>query len=124
MMIGGLLLLGLPSNHQLIPSVAPASVSHTFTVPPSVPWRVIMKSQDNDNGAMVAGGNGVIVPTKHGQQFYLLNLVHLAASFFLVFTAFSGIQVSLRILRLNSAAPGSPLICVRLVCDRISPVAS
>ena len=72
---------------------------HTFTVPPSVPWRVIMKSQDNDNGAMVAGGNGVIVPTKHGQQFYLLNLVHLAASFFLVFTAFSGIQVSLRILR-------------------------
>ncbi len=34
-----------------------------------------------------------VVPKKHGQRYFLLNLVHLAAAFFLVFTAFSGIQV-------------------------------
>lgn len=30
---------------------------------------------------------------KHGKQYYVVNLVHIAFAFFLVFTAFSGIQV-------------------------------
>ena len=46
------------------------------------------------SGSMVGAADVIVVPQKHGQTYFLLNLVHLAAAFFLVFTAFSGIQVS------------------------------